>query len=230
MESHEVGSFSKFIEVIQWPIVLGELAFFRGQAVRGNLVPNIARDNPKKDTIEREKKLLEQFRLQGAHLLTNPNLSDLDLMVVAQHHGMKTRLLDWTSSPLVALWFACADAKEGDVYVYMFSDPPTETRAHAPDFDPFGAGKTIFVQPKNNNARVNAQQGWFTLHRFSSRTKTYVPLDKNTELKGRLTELVIPEKQRGYMIESLRLMGINTKTLFPDLNGLCSHLNDTVRD
>ena len=41
----------------------------------------------------------------------NDNLNYFDLMILAQHHGLRTRLLDVTTNPLVAIYFACENTK-----------------------------------------------------------------------------------------------------------------------
>ena len=74
----------------------GEFRLFRGQSCDGPLLPKIARKNPKQDTTEKEKKMLEELR-RRANLFIGNKMDNWDLMVYAQHFGMATRLLDWTS-------------------------------------------------------------------------------------------------------------------------------------
>jgi len=201
-----------------------ELTLFRGQALQGGLLPGIARKDSSKDTTNEEKHVLEQLQLQGASLLREVGPTMLDIMVLAQHYGLKTRLLDWTSNPLAALWFACSDYQKGDAFVYAL-EADTFLEKNVYQKDPFRTAKTRAFQARLNNDRIVAQEGWFTLHRYSGKTNSFVPLETNTEMKGHIHRLRVPEDKRSTLLKSLDRHGVNARTLFPDLGGLCRHLN-----
>ncbi len=201
-----------------------ELTLFRGQALQGGLLPGIARKDPNKNTTSEEKHVLDQLQLQGASLLREVGPTMLDIMVLAQHYGLKTRLLDWTSNPLAALWFACSDYQKGDAFVYAL-EADTFLEKDVYQKDPFTTAKTRAFQARLNNDRIVAQEGWFTLHRFSNKANSFVPLETNTEMKGHIHRLRVPEEKRSILLKSLDRHGVNARTLFPDLGGLCRHLN-----
>ena len=224
MRKVEVQSFISFIQEIELFDLIADLVVFRGQPKPGNLLPSIARSTPTKDTTDGEKKVLEQLRLQGASMLTAAGSTDLDLLVMAQHYGLKTRLLDWTSNPLAALWFACTDQNAGDVYVYAL-EADNLLAQDVYQQDPFSTSQTRIFQPRLNNSRIIAQQGWFTLHRYADRDMKFVALEHNPQIKSNLHEFRIPQSLRTELLEKLDRLGVGAKTIYPDLGGLCQHLN-----
>lgn len=224
MQIQVANSFAEFVRYTDNLDLFSDFYIFRGQAKQGGLVPSIARKNPATDTTATEKQVLEQLALLGASLLGQPNIAQLDLLVMAQHHGLRTRLLDWSTNPLAALWFACADSAKGDTFVYAL-DATKLLRRDIHAVDPFALRKTAVFQPRFNNPRIVAQDGWFTLHMYAPKPRKFVALEKNPTVKPHLTEVRIPEARRPEIIDSLRRHGVSSKTLFPDLVGLCQHLN-----
>jgi hypothetical protein len=204
-----------------------DVILFRGQSSSKPLLPKIARKDPKTDTTELEKTMLAELRRRGEMYLTSHHSQDdWDLIVHAQHFGMATRLLDWTSNPLVALWFSCTYAeKDKNSFVYVFTVKDEYLLNRATDPDPFKRTKTRVFKPKLNNSRIIAQSGWFTAHKHSNTAGRFVSLDVNPDLTASITRIEVPHELRPQLLTQLNILGTNYQTMFPDMEGLCNHIN-----
>lgn len=223
MKPITASDFEAYVRMVETLPLLHGFTLYRGQPCKGNLLPGIARAERGFNTSSKERKMLEELELLSPNLLPQ-NHTMLDRIVIAQHFGMKTRLLDWTSNPLAALWFACSSHIEGDVFVYAF-DTDNISIHHPDKIEPFEVGAPKIFRPRFNNPRVIAQDGWFTIHGYSESHSSWLTLEEEDIPKTRLVELQIPAESRNDILESLHRHGVSARVLFPDLNGLCDHLN-----
>jgi hypothetical protein len=179
-----------------------------------------------------------EFILKGRELLRLLPSTPWEWYFLMQHHGLPTRLLDWTGGSLIALHFALSsNTGNSDAAVWVL-DPKAlnqwsygmpELLITGGDFAPDDlparylglvyhktklADKPVAIVPPFNSARITAQRGTFTVH-----GRDVLPLEE--QFKGRLTRIVVPKSSVLSMRRQLRSAGISEFTLFPELDGLC---------
>lgn len=231
------------------------LCYSQGTLYRGvnstkyRLIPslgrNIFKEHQQEGILQAEIDTISIFKAQGIHYFEkNIDYNSLDLLVLAQHHGLPTRLLDWTLNPLVALFFATKKLTDTDAVIYTYLPKiyfywkikldslighnikklcNIKLLCEDPNFsENFDKIKKYWTNPlyisymgKNYTPRMTAQDAFFTLH-----FDPFTPIPQ--EELGKC--LIIPKDKCAELNKQVVRLGINEKSLFPDLDGLCSWL------
>jgi len=153
--------------------------------------------------------------------------NEWERLALAQHHGLATCLLDWTTNPLVALYFACSELPEVDATLYAHI-PRQFIERDKLELSSIRIPGAAFIA-RSISTRILNQRGCFTVHNPPN-----VPLEcreiEQTNGFPDLVELSIPARLKSDLLVMLDDYGINRVTLFPDLDGLSQHINwETAR-
>jgi hypothetical protein len=111
-----------------------------------------------------EERLFRLFKDRAVSLMADSRLNDWDWLAYAQHLGVPTRLLDWTSNPLNALFFALEPKSDSDRLLYCVKYSQFIHEVEVRDVSPFDNRKEGRFTPPLLFDRIRAQRGLFTIH------------------------------------------------------------------
>ena len=171
----------------------------------------------KKKLLSFEQSAFNEFRINAYNELRENN--QFIMLAVARHHGLKTRLLDWTLSPLMALFFAVEDKNkfniDGALYAFQSQFIFNDFKGITSPFDE-NLNEYHFLSSPDLSPRIKAQHAVFQLFK-----------DPTKEFSGafNLLKFRIPAKNKKKIKRELHDLGISYKTVYPDLDGLCQTIN-----
>lgn len=215
----------------------GDLILFRGQCNDDDLLPGIGRyikDDagnlvPPSVGKKTEQKMLEEFRKKSPNFIQEKFDNLWDLMAISQHHGMATRLLDWTQNPLIALWFACNSPFVRDDYsvIWIISTYLSSIFKFDGQTSPLDIDTTRIISPNWIAKRIANQSGLFTIHKpnIESENLVFRNLNEDSTFEPGLIKVIISRTKRNDLVRELNTYGVNASSVFPDLDGLCKSLN-----
>ncbi|KAM3115675.1 FRG domain-containing protein [Phormidesmis sp. 146-33] len=204
----------------------GKRALYRGQRRDRTLLPKIARLTTYLPILQAEREIIEVFKLRSLPLLEQHPDNDWDWLSIMQHHGLATRLLDWSVNPLASLWFCvCKPPVETESGVIWLFHPESDDYAiPSKQADPTCIDRSYLLRGKKVASRIRAQAGWFTAHYFDMEQEKFISLEDDPTYKPRLTKLIIPFDEFANIRFQLDRLDVNSASLFPDLDGLCAHI------
>ena len=197
--------------------------------------------------VAHEKHLLTSFRKYAVESAVHGDWV-LNWLSLAKHHGLPTRLLDWSYSPYVAMHFATANLREFDCDGAIWCVDYQKTNELLPpklrevlkgddanifttemlnrvattldDIDTLGSDWVAFFEPPSLDERIVNQFALFSLP-SSARLSLEELLKRRESLYRRI---IIPENLKWEVRDKLDQANITERVLFPGLDGLSQWL------
>ena len=194
-----------------------------------------------------EFNLTRMFRERSSVLGLTPNRSEIDKwLFLMQHHGLPTRLIDWSEGSLIGLFFATFEESTEDRAVWMihplelnyyslghkeFPNTWTENNHAYYNFTAaFGVDKDkqttlpVSINTTYCDNRMFSQKSCFTIHGSDERDFENLFATHKLNILGYFRKYIIPKEYAQKIQEELILLGIDFSTIYPDLDGLAKEI------
>ena len=248
MQEYTVHSFDDMLGAIAaFNSAHGHYAWFRGQKdYTWSLKPSVKRPPYHQNKVEQY--MATSFYTEACtRMKDHPSHDDMSgWLCLMQHYGLPTRILDWSKSPLVALYFAVHTAgdddpcNEIDAGLWLMDPmnlnmdqgygeyiPPMDYRSVAdmlvPAFNDKAPsnGKIIACCSVENDLRMYVQQSAFTIHGSDE------PLNILCGHTDIVRKLIIPCDLKPQLRLQLKTLGFHLNTIFPDIEHVASEIKNT---
>jgi hypothetical protein len=176
--------------------------------------------------------ILTNFQKRSLLFVDSKPANQLEWLILAQHHGLPTNILDWTSNPLKALFFAIEnpvdDKYDGAVWHLdpnsFYEDEEGLLNKNKQDLRNIDALECYF--PSQIHPRVIAQESCFTLFPLHKTLKPILPINSKyykNDIRS-LVKYIIPKEYKNNCRSELKNLGISHMSVFPDLEGIAKSI------
>lgn len=168
-------------------------------------------------------------------------MDDLALLMDMQHYSCPTRLIDWSTSPYVALYFSISENldKDSSLFIWNYNLYTSSVKRKYSQFNDLGFKELIdfkefdhvqILLPMKKNERLYKQQGVFSSSNnlLKSHCEIINNLSSSLSCESSLTKLIIPHEIKLDFLDRLRYMNITANTLFPCLDGIGREIKESL--
>lgn len=225
--------------------------WFRGQSCYSwPLLPQVCRTEFQKAALKSQDTILgyertafNQFITRANHLI-DKSISISGQYFIAQHYGLPTRLLDWTTNPLTALFFAVAEKNfkmnDGAFFAFLSRKDISGFEHEDVLYNHRDAEKIeslikevlyekteldfykypVRIIPNSQAGRIISQNSRFTLHLENSK--------KYDTFGSFIFKIRIPYEAKKNILRELSLLNINRSTLFMNMENIIADIKDEM--
>ena len=208
----------------------GTRYFFRGVPdAKFDLIPSIGRLDLSVNAYYSEENIFSMFKCQALQFIDRVPENDWEWLALAQHSGVPTRLMDWTSNPLIALYFASLpmlpdhpELESDEFAVYHLIKKDGVIYDLTPE-GPFNITDNQIVSIPHVSPKMKNQFSYFSIQ--TDATKPFNDIIKS----NRFLKIIFNSSMKKEIQSILFGYGINESTIYPTIEGLAKYLHQLMK-